>query len=692
MAESDTSFTNPAAHYPSSTVMPLTTTDQYSTLNPSSSTNDGPIPHETLVAIKAELAREEAELDRLEELARRSIPSFEHEPILEQKDRKLDPNEPLVTDEQLWMCHELEVNGISGLNFALAEIAQSYDLALSENLDGKSTWRHVIERQQDTVLLNMLCTMEFEFLKAMIRGDLMHRYYTDDDFRLRVEKNHTLEKTPGNYLQMMCRKEFLPVVPANVASDAATQAGRQVLDEHRGKGFTFLELEELYRGIDDYAWKPEFAILVDGQYQGGDATITATQYRHDPSQPGYRRFFPNRNARKRIGEWQLQLEETYVKKIAAMKKANPDDPKLKIPMLRVFYEAGWGWDVANRATSHEDHRASNNLWTFYLALCEQLFPRRFEVMRFLINRLPRWSVLEEVFQDANISDVAMSIIASSFWFNCGLNPSPAAGGGVSSRFIDEYATWIKKNMKLIYETDPPSLFMTNINKYSAMQKEVRRVMDGHNRRHQLAYELRQEKEVLLEKVLEKRKHLERFKSAVACREIMQECDLWQNWLSGEVPWPEAPRPLVTRPMMRSVRQATPMPTRSRLRTMTPMPMNIVTPRRPRFRSSSFEIPLMQSRHLPSVVKEEQEDEEMIRLDMQHEAQVERQDEGVDEDLDSDEEGTGFHPVYLPRPMTDEEQQQDEGIDWSYYGAGNGLSIKEEDVGVSSGEDDYGSDP
>ena len=86
----------------------------------------------------------------------------------------------------------------------------------------------------------MLTSMEFEFRKAMIRGDLMHRYYTDGEFKLRVLRHHTLEKTSGNYLQMACRPEYLPVEPDDCDSDVDTQAGRQILNEHRDKGFTYI--------------------------------------------------------------------------------------------------------------------------------------------------------------------------------------------------------------------------------------------------------------------------------------------------------------------------------------------------------------------------------------------------------------------------------------------------------------------
>ena len=603
--------------------LPFFSSNSSSTINPSSSTQPGPIPQHKLAAMKAELAREEAKLNRLEIIARRPTPVVPVTLLADQEDRALDPNEPLVTDEQLWMCHELEVNGIYGLNWVMAEIAHSIELEMTKNLHGGSTWRHVIERQQDTVLLNMLCTMEFEFLRALIRGDLMHRCYTDFDFRLRVLKNHTLEKTPGNYLQMMCRPQYLPVVPENIASDIATQAGRQVRDPHCGKGFTFLELEQLHQGISDYAWDAKFAFKVDRHYQGFDVKIIPTDYRHHPSQVAYRRYFPNENAWKKIQEWQVQLYEVYVKKIQAMKKADPNDPKLKIPMMRVLYEAGWGWDIASRAGAHDDHHASNNLWTFYLALSEQLFPGKFVIQRFLINRLPRWGTEDEIFQDANTSDVGMSILASSFWFQCGLNPSPAAGGGVASRHIPKYAGAIKRNMLKVYEENPPSLFHTNLNKYDAMQEKQLKMEDARKRKHEIAQELREDKQGLLELIEEKRKEVKIMKVAVTYREFAQDCDEWDKMLAGKKEWPArgAVRVRSPTPFIKRERESTPMPEivlpRQLVRlASTPMPENIVTPRRPA-RSSSVEIPLFQQRS------------RRFDGDEEEETQVEGGDEGED---------------------------------------------------------------
>ena len=447
----------------------------------------------------------------------------------------------------------------------------------------------------------------------------MHRYYTDYDFKLRVGRNHTLEKTPGNYLQMMCRPEYLPVIPGNLASDVITQAGRQVKDPHRGKGFTFLELEELHQGINDYAWDADFAFKVDRQYQGGDATVTGTQYRDDPSQPEHRRFFPDENARKRTGEWGVQLEEIYMKKIKAMKNANPDDPKLKIPMMRVFCEAGWSWDVAVRATSRQDHKATNNLWTFYLAVSEQLFPRRFEVKRFLINRLPRWGTEDEMFHDANASNVGMPIFASSYWFQCGLNALPTAGGGVDKRRIADHETYIKRNMLMIYREDPPSLFHKNLDKYDAMQEKMLKMEDAHKRRHEIAQELREDKQKLLDKIQEKRKEVKIMKAAVTYREFAQDCDEWDKMLAGKKEWPArgAVSLTYTPPNIKSLRErleSMPIPDiiaprqLTRLESSTPMPEYIITPRRSA-RSSIAEVPLMQERsHLFNEDVEETQEE------------------------------------------------------------------------------------
>lgn len=95
--------------------------------------------------MEAELTKQEADPKRLQELALRPITATI--PLAIPYDRELDPNEPLVMDEQIWMYHELEENGLAGLNFAMTEIAHLYDLHLSRVMGHTSTWRHIIERQ-----------------------------------------------------------------------------------------------------------------------------------------------------------------------------------------------------------------------------------------------------------------------------------------------------------------------------------------------------------------------------------------------------------------------------------------------------------------------------------------------------------------------------------------------------------------
>lgn len=200
-----------------------------------------------------------------------------------------------------------------------------------------------------------------------------------------------------------------------------------------------------------------------------------------------KRYYPGDDGKKKktgsrfkIQAWADAVWDTYVQYIDKyLKTARPydeknPDPFLDTPMKRCFAEVGWGYDLSQRAYSHEDHRASNELFTLIQAiLVEEVDPQknRFEIRRFMINRLPRDGTEAEVFDDANTSDVGGSLLNSSFWITCGYNPSPAAGGGVASRHIKDFGKWITEDHNRFHKSN--SIFRTNLNKYEKMSQNLK---------------------------------------------------------------------------------------------------------------------------------------------------------------------------------------------------------------------------
>jgi hypothetical protein len=196
---------------------------------PLSTANDLPasISLSDLAAMEYELNGFQAQLKRLESIATRPISNAL--PATWQSNRKLDPEQPLVLDQQVWMLHEIEVNGVAGLNRAIVEIAKELDQEIISKLtkDRKTkstTWKHVVNRSNDTVVMNMLNTIEIEVVKSFICGDLMARYWEDASFRQKVEANHTLKKKAGNYLQLLVRPQTKPVEEPPTPASQSTQA------------------------------------------------------------------------------------------------------------------------------------------------------------------------------------------------------------------------------------------------------------------------------------------------------------------------------------------------------------------------------------------------------------------------------------------------------------------------------------
>lgn len=86
-----------------------------------------------------------------------------------------------MLEQQIWMLHEIEQSGVAGLNRAMVATTQELDQGIISNLtkDRKTkskTWKHVLNQGNDTVLMNMLNTMEIEVIKSFICGDLVVRY------------------------------------------------------------------------------------------------------------------------------------------------------------------------------------------------------------------------------------------------------------------------------------------------------------------------------------------------------------------------------------------------------------------------------------------------------------------------------------------------------------------------------------
>jgi hypothetical protein len=303
----------------------------------------------------------------------------------------------------------------------------------------------------------------------------------------------------------------------------------------------------------------------------------------------------------------------YTEEIDKMIKAEVTSgttPRLDIPMRRVFAECGWGFDIGERASAHEDFRKSNNLFTFYRAMVKMLFDPhdvRFEITKFMVNRLPRTGKKNaagkelEVFEDANTSDVGMSLLVWCFWFMCGMNPSPAAGVGVAERHIEKFIKWIVENMNYIYQ--PGALSQTNLKKYEKLQVEVEAREKRKGMIITMKADLQKRKDELKGKVMEKKEELERLRAAGRVVRVQQRWGDFREMAKGEMKWPDEEGGRVEQAVAeieRGSRQVSqqssisPAVRMAKVFSTSPAATTIDTPRPPRERSSS-EVPILETR-------------------------------------------------------------------------------------------------
>ena len=153
-------------------------------------------------------------------------------------------------------------------------------------------------------------------------------------------------------------------------------------------------------------------------------------------------------------------------------------------------------------------------------LVEELDPQknRWEIKRFMINRLPRAGTEDEIFDDANTSEVGGSFLNSSFWVTCGYNPSPAAGGGVSKRHIAGSMKWIQESQAYFEQSN--SIFRTNLNKYEQLQEKIAAMFNSDIDRRKIE----EEREELKERMEEWKKTIAKARMAIKIDRIRRRKD------------------------------------------------------------------------------------------------------------------------------------------------------------------------
>lgn len=169
---------------------------------------------------------------------------------------------------------------------------------------------------------------------------------------------------------------------------------------------------------------------------------------------GHRRYCPSNNAKKVLLEFVEQVKRVWLEEGQKLYDRQPSDPQLDIPMRRCFQEVGWGADVFSRAAQHPNHVATNYVIGLFHATVTRFYPGVFEMRQYQVLRVVRPEF-------ASLSEYLISQIASSYWYEGGLNAELAGRCPYKGHHQQFYA----ENTRAVSES---SLYKDNV-KY---QKEM----------------------------------------------------------------------------------------------------------------------------------------------------------------------------------------------------------------------------
>jgi len=426
-------------------------------------------------------------------------------------DRPIVPNGPGDFDKQIWQLHEFKVGGLAGL-----ASSTMWWVKHASGQHASSTWRHLTEDSAKIPFTDMLCTMYAPFIEALLRGDLMYQYFNDGNFRSAVNIYHGLKKYPGHYIQCVCLKEEIldgPIPP----DTQMTQKDRRRANQDAGKWLTPRQISEYIDGADRYANPKlqadhDFAKRVDEHWQPPhDQPLSWYQNKN-------RRYIQNGIMRKKFNEWVRFLKKLYADRIDLMldrESRNEEVEELDEAMRCILFEIGYGVDVLPRATAHNSHSSSNDLFAFHQALITELFDQskdKFVVERFMTNPIPKAD-----FKLVNIADIGITMLGQGVWLYGGLNIVPGAGGGVSESGMNRNTKFFEENYRKIYV--PHQLYQTNLKKDEVKMKDLEKMQAAFEAVPQMAIDLRDKRkhlEVVRDRIGEK---LDRLKELRRVREV-----------------------------------------------------------------------------------------------------------------------------------------------------------------------------
>lgn len=327
--------------------------------------------------------------------------------------RSLHPDYELDMNLQISMDHDYSRLGYIGFERCVRNVA-----AEQNKQTPHESWQYVLDlyAQHRPAVRLMPLSMHPRIIEALIRGNLMYQFCNDGEFASSKQTSIEWTTKPGIYLNVLCRAEM-----SNIGNTQQYAKDPSKSLQHSGKGLSYkellnvLDIVELYLGGSDgssikSASSIKQAKKIDGEL---DAPLKEDRVANiDYNQT--RRYCKSQSQRRRIMVWVKSLRRYYQKRALAM-IGTPQEYLFDQLMRRALSEVGFGKNCRGRAKEHLANSNTNYLFGLIQAILQAAYPGVFELQQVQVLK-----IIEP--EHANLGEVLVSILASSYASMGGLNP------------------------------------------------------------------------------------------------------------------------------------------------------------------------------------------------------------------------------------------------------------------------------
>ena len=287
------------------------------------------------------------------------------------------------------------------------QLSQHPGKSWEELIQALESWSDV--RSTKGNLVNFyLSQLHPSMLQAALKGQVARMFFKDENFRRMVQNYHELYPSPGTYVTIPHRIEFLPTGNTQVAQSQAS-----LRNPWAGYGLTPHELETVCTAMKSY-------VKWNDPRTNAEAACIDTRFpppSHSEAALHGRRYLRSSRAIDMILLWTVQVKRLIIEPAR-------QTPDWDIPLPWCFSEVGFGIEQKSRAGDHHVHDGTNYLFGLVTAVMWSKFPQEFSLMSLSMNFVAKPG-------HTNLSETLVSIIHGSYllketnWF--GLNPKLAGG-------------------------------------------------------------------------------------------------------------------------------------------------------------------------------------------------------------------------------------------------------------------------